>query len=148
MADLPSILLVEDNPDDYEATLRSLRENHFLNPVHWEKNGTDALAHLGHGQAPAKTRQTELPGLVLLDLNIPGLDGRGVLQTIKQDPRLRSIPVVVLTTSSDERDIQRCYNMGASTYIQKPVSFPGLAKAIRTMKDYWFGIAILPKPAA
>ncbi len=65
----------------------------------------------------------------------------------KQDARLRSIPVVVLTTSSDERDIKRCYDMGASTYIQKPVSFPGLAQAIRTMKDYWFGIAILPRQA-
>lgn len=147
MADLPSILLVEDNPDDYEATLRSLRENHFLNPVHWEKNGTDALAHLGLGRGQGETNGRALPGLVLLDLNIPGIDGRGVLQMIKQDPRLRSIPVVVLTTSSDERDIQRCYDMGASTYIQKPVSFPGLAKAIRTMKDYWFGIAILPRPA-
>ncbi len=146
MADLPSILLVEDNPDDYEATLRSLRDNHFLNPVHWEKNGTDALAHLGHGGQHDANRRA-LPGLILLDLNIPGIDGRGVLKAIKEDPRLRSIPVVVLTTSSDQRDIQRCYDMGASTYIQKPVSFPGLTKAIRTMKDYWFGIAILPKPA-
>lgn len=148
MADLPSILLVEDNPDDYEATLRSLRENHFLNPVHWEKNGTDALAYLGHGQSPDAMKQQEPPGLVLLDLNIPGIDGRGVLQAIKQDSRLRCMPVVVLTTSSDERDIRRCYDMGASTYIQKPVSFTGLAQAIRTMKDYWFGIAILPKPTA
>jgi len=148
MADLPSILLVEDNPDDYEATLRSLRENHFLNPVHWEKNGTDALAYLGCGSQPDEARRGPLPGLVLLDLNMPGVDGRGVLKAIKQDSQLRSIPVVVLTTSSDERDIQRCYDMGASTYIQKPVSFPGLTRAIRTMKDYWFGIAILPKPAA
>ncbi len=147
MPTLPSILLIEDNPDDYEATLRSLRDNHFLNPVHWEKNGTDALAYLGHGREQDDAAQDDPPGLVLLDLNIPGIDGRGVLQAIKQDARLRSIPVVVLTTSSDERDIKRCYDMGASTYIQKPVSFPGLAQAIRTMKDYWFGIAILPRQA-
>lgn len=148
MPDMPSILLVEDNPDDYEATLRSLRENHFLNPVHWEKNGTEALLFLGYGREQTGKEPDDLPGLVLLDLNIPGIDGRGVLQAIKEDARLRSIPVVVLTTSSDERDIQRCYDMGASTYIQKPVSFTGLAQAIRTMKDYWFGIAILPRQTA
>lgn len=147
MSALTPILLVEDNVDDYEATLRSLRENHFLNPVHWRKNGREALDFLSHegnggnGKAPR-------PGLILLDLNMPGIDGREVLRVIKADSDLRRIPVVILTTSADERDIARCYEIGASTYIQKPVSFAGLTDAIRTMKDYWFGIALLPDGTA
>jgi len=143
MTDLAPILLVEDNPDDYEATLRSLRESHFLNPVHWQQNGADALNFLA-AQKDRADDTSDLPGLILLDLNMPGIDGREVLGTIKADPLLRRIPVVILTTSSDERDIKHCYEIGASTYIQKPVSFSGLAAAIRTMKDYWFGIALLP----
>lgn len=141
------ILLVEDNADDYEATLRSLRDNHFLNPVHWCRNGRDPLTFLGRGQEE-NVSEEPLPGLILLDLNMPGIDGREVLHLIKDDPRLRRIPVIILTTSADERDISRCYDIGASTYIQKPVSFAGLAAAIGTMKDYWFGIALLPGKAA
>lgn len=140
------ILLVEDNPDDYEATLRSLRDNHFLNPVHWCRNGQEALDFLVHGHEEAEGAR--LPGLILLDLNMPGIDGREVLRLIKADGRLRRIPVIILTTSADERDIARCYDSGASTYIQKPVSFAGLAAAIGTMKDYWFGLALLPAEAA
>lgn len=143
MPKLTSLLLVEDNADDYEATLRSLRENHFLNPVHWTKNGQEALDFLQVGSEDEANAQ-DLPGLILLDLNMPGIDGREVLRTIKTDQRLRRIPVIILTTSDDERDVAQCYKIGASTYIQKPVSFSGLAVAIRTMKDYWFGIALLP----
>lgn len=140
---VPSILLVEDNPDDYEATVRSLRENRCMNPIRWCKNGRDALDLLGHAQ-PDEARPAELPAIILLDLNLPGIDGRDVLQAVKNDRLLRRIPVVILTTSSDERDIDRCYEIGASTYVQKPVSFAGLTAAIRTLRDYWFGLAILP----
>lgn len=141
---LASILLVEDNQDDYEATLRSLKKNHLMNPVHWCRNGQDALDYLNKRGVYAKDRSVNRPSLVLLDLNMPGIDGRQVLQKIKSDLKLRSIPVVILTTSADSKDIDQCYSIGASTYIQKPVSFDGLTEAIRTMKDYWFGVAILP----
>lgn len=146
MTEPTPILLVEDNADDYEATLRSLRDNHFLNPVHWCRNGKEALDFLNLGQEGSASG-AEIPGLILLDLNMPGIDGREVLASIKSDDRLRRIPVIILTTSADERDISRCYEIGASTYIQKPVSFAGLAAAIGTMKDYWFGIALLPARA-
>ncbi|MBS1212917.1 MAG: response regulator, partial [Proteobacteria bacterium] len=85
------------------------------------------------------------PIVILLDLNLPGTDGREVLAEIKQDERLRQIPVVVLTTSSDERDIERCYQMGANSYIKKPVDLEGFMRAIQLLKDYWFEIVILPK---
>lgn len=144
MASLSHILLVEDNEDDYEATLRSLKKNHFANPVHWCKSGQDALDYLNHQGKYASLPDTSLPDLVLLDLNLPGIDGRQVLFQMKQNNRLRAIPVVVLTTSSDAKDVEQCYFIGASTYIQKPVSFEGLTQAIRTMKDYWFNVALLP----
>lgn len=131
------ILLVEDNEDDYEATLRSLEKNHVMNPVHWCKSGQSALDYLFGENA-------EKPDLVLLDLNMPGVDGREVLEKMKKNKATRSIPVVVLTTSKDPVDVDKCYEIGASTYIQKPVNFEGLTEAIRTMKDYWFGVAILP----
>ena len=137
MPAIPALLLVEDNEDDYEATVRSLKKNHFVNPVNWCRSGREALDFLARGE--------DLPDLILLDLNMPGIDGRQVLATVKADPALKHIPVIVLTTSNDARDIDTCYKIGASTYIQKPVSFEGLTEAIRTMKDYWFGIALLPK---
>lgn len=143
MPTVPSILLVEDNPDDYEATVRSLRDNRCLNPVRWCRDGRAALDLLGHDR-PEGERPADLPAIILLDLNLPGIDGRDVLSAVKAAPHLRRIPVVILTTSSDERDIDRCYESGASSYVQKPVSFAGLTAAIRTLRDYWFGVAILP----
>lgn len=138
------ILLVEDNQDDYEATVRSLKKNHFMNPVKWCSSGQQAIDYLTRTGKFQDDPDVKQPDLILLDLNMPGVDGRQVLQTIKEDPQLRSIPVVILTTSKDERDIDKCYDLGASTYIQKPVSFEGLTQAIGTMKNYWFGVAILP----
>ena len=144
MAGYSQILLIEDNEDDYEATLRSLKKNHVLNPVHWCRSGQDALDYL-HGKGAYQAQgASERPDLILLDLNMPGIDGRQVLLHLKNEERLRSIPVVVLTTSADAKDVEQCYSIGASTYIQKPVSFEGLTEAVRTMKDYWFGVAILP----
>lgn len=145
MNEMPNIMLVEDNQDDYEATVRSLQKNRFLNPVLWCKNGQDALDYIYAEGAYANDETVKTPDLILLDLNMPGVDGRQVLEKLKSDPDKRSIPVVVLTTSKDEKDIDKCYCLGASTYIQKPVDFNGLTEAIRTMKEYWFGVAILPK---
>jgi two-component system, response regulator len=144
MIALPQVLIIEDNEDDYEATERSFRRAHFINPISWCRNGQEALNFLRYEERYA-ARGGPQTDLILLDLNMPGLDGRQVLEMIKTDDELRSIPVVVLTTSADAKDIEKCYALGASTYIQKPVNFEGLSEAIRTMKDYWFGIALLPE---
>lgn len=147
MSELAHVLLVEDNEDDYEATRRSFVKNHLINPLSWSRSAEDALQLLrASGTIDDGDETKRRPDLILLDLNMPGMDGRRFLEVIKSDERFRSIPVVVLTTSADISDVERCYQLGASTYIQKPVSFDGLARAVRTMKDYWFGIALLPSP--
>jgi two-component system response regulator len=141
---LPTILLVEDRVDDYDAATRSFKVAHLDNPIHWCKSGKDALDYLKHEGTYAHAPSAARPALVLLDLNMPGIDGKKVLAIVKQDPALKKIPIVILTTSSDERDVTRCYELGASTYIQKPVDFDGLIGAVSRIKDYWFGIALLP----
>jgi two-component system, response regulator len=141
------ILLVEDNQDDYEATSRAFKKANLCNPIVWCKSGREALDYLKKQGAYKDEPKGTRPGLVLLDLNMPGMDGRKTLEVIKQDDTLKQIPVIILTTSSDERDIQGCYQTGANTYVQKPVSFDGLIEAIKRLKAYWFEIALLPKEA-
>jgi two-component system, response regulator len=135
---LAHILIVEDNQDDYEAARRSFKKYRFVNPLIWCRNAEDALQRL-------RSQDPHAPSidLILLDLNMHGIDGRGFLQLIKADPKLSEIPVVVLTTSSDPIDIERCYQLGACSYIQKSVTFEGLAKAVATMKESWLSIAVL-----
>jgi CheY-like chemotaxis protein len=145
--ELGLILLVDDNHDDYEATLRSLRKNHLLNPVYWCKSGSDARDYLYKQGKYINDDTVCRPCLMLLDLNMPGLDGRQLLKELKADREMASIPTIILTTSNDPKDVEECYAFGASTYIQKPVEFEGLTKAIKAMKDYWFGIALLPTKA-
>ncbi len=140
-----SILLVEDNRDDYEATCRAFAKANLRNPIIWCKSGRDALDCLKQEGAYKNACNGSRPGLVLLDLNMPGMDGRKTLEAIKQDEVLKQIPVIILTTSADERDIQVCYQTGANTYVQKPVSFDRFIEAIRRLKAYWFEIALLPK---
>jgi CheY-like chemotaxis protein len=144
MIPLPYILIIEDNADDYEATERNLRRAHFVNPITWCRNGQAALNFLRY-DGEYENRRSSQPDLILLDLNMPGMDGRTVLEIVKSDHALKSIPVVVLTTSSDAKDMEACHTLGASTYIQKPVDFKGLTEAVRAMKDNWFGIALLPQ---
>src|SRR6202012_1007559 len=108
----------------------------------------NAIIHAPSGEEAIACLNTERalrPGLVLLDLNMPGQDGRKTLEIIKRSPELKKIPVIILTTSDDERDVKACYELGANTYIQKPVDFDGLIAAIRRLKEYWFEIALLPK---
>lgn len=132
------ILIVEDSADDFEATKRAFVKANLRNAIAHVLSGEEALAYL---RSDTKTK----PGLILLDLNMPGLDGRKTLEIIKQAPNLKKIPVVILTTSDDERDVKACYELGANTFIQKPVDFDGLISAIKRLKEYWFEIAILPK---
>ena len=142
-----SILLVEDNEDDYEATCRAFKKANLSNPIVWCRSGGEALDFLRQEGAYANASDSSRPGLVLLDLNMPGMDGRKTLEVIKMDDALKRLPVIILTTSADERDIQACYQAGANTYVQKPVSFDGLIEAIKRLKSYWFEIALLPKGA-
>lgn len=142
--DLPTILLIEDNPDDYEATIRSFQKNHLANPVHWCQNGQDALNYIRKEGDYSTDRKISMPSLIFLDLNMPGMDGRTVLKFLKEDVLTKQIPVVILTTSADPKDVDQCYALGASTYVQKPVNFERLVDTVRTIKDYWFRIAILP----
>jgi two-component system, response regulator len=142
---LRGILLIEDNPDDFEATVRSFKKAGLVNPLHWCTSGQEALDYLHQTGKYASNAGSELPALILLDLNMPGLDGRALLELLKQEKLLRRIPVVILTTSTDARDIDRCYELGASTYIQKPVDFDGLVRVAKVIRDYWFGIALVPK---
>jgi two-component system response regulator len=142
---LPTILLVEDSIDDYEAAIRGFKAAHLNNPVHWCKSGQETLDYLKHEGTYAHAPSSATPALVLLDLNMPGIDGRKVLAILKQDPALKKIPIVVLTTSSDEIVVAQCYELGANTYIQKPVDFERLIGAVSRIKDYWFGIALLPR---
>jgi CheY-like chemotaxis protein len=141
------ILLVEDSPEDFETTERAFRRSGLKNPIFRCSDGDEALDFLhrrGGFTDPAKSPR---PGVILLDLNLPGTDGREVLSDIKADPALQQIPVIVLTTSSDDRDIDACYRAGASSYIQKPVDLDGFMKAIERLNDYWFEVVILPKGA-
>jgi CheY-like chemotaxis protein len=140
-----TILIIEDSPEDYEATVRIFRKSGLGNPIHHCENGEEALDYLYRYGVYADPEKSPRPCLILLDLNMPGLDGRGLLTTIKSDSNLKIIPVVVLTTSTDKRDIEKCYAEGANSYIQKPVDFNGLIDSIQRLKDYWFQIVVLPK---
>jgi CheY-like chemotaxis protein len=139
------ILLVDDSPEDYEATVRGLRKAGMANPIYRCENGDDALDYLFRRGKYENPSDSPRPGLILLDLNMPGTDGRETLIEIKADGELRKIPVIVLTTSTDRRDIDACYMAGANSYVKKPVDLSNFLDAIRRLKDYWFEIVILPR---
>lgn len=139
------ILIVEDSEEDFQATLRAFKKAGLANPFYRCENGDDALDYLFHRNAFSNPESSPLPGVILLDLNLPGTDGREVLSVIKSDPTLKKIPVIILTTSSYEKDIESCYEAGASSYIVKPVGLDGFIQAIQRLRDYWFEVVILPK---
>jgi two-component system response regulator len=139
------ILLVEDSPEDFEATVRALKRAGLANPILRCEDGDEALDYFFRRGRYADPALSPRPGIVLLDLNLPGTDGREVLAAVKADPDLRAIPVVVLTTSTDERDVERCYQVGANSYMKKPVDLAGFMQAIQRMKDFWFEVVIVPR---
>ena len=129
------ILLVEDNPDDADLTLRAFRKNNILNDICVARDGVEALdCLLGRGDMPPTS---VLPAVVLLDLKLPRIDGLGVLRRIRTDERTRFLPVVVLTSSTDERDIVDAYRLGANWYVRKPVDFGEFLKAMLQLGLYW-----------
>ena len=139
------ILLVDDSEEDYEAITRALKKVGLNNPVFWCRSGDEALDFLKRRSVINGDHKTESPGLILLDLNMPGLDGHHTLQIIKEDATLKRIPVAIFTTSSNERDVHICYQMGANAYIQKPSSFKDMIIVAESIKNYWFKTALLPK---
>ena len=132
-----TILLVEDNPDDEELTVRALRKNNVANEVIVVRDGVEALDYL-FAEGPYANRGIQpRPQVILLDLKLPKLDGLGVLRRLRADERTRLIPVVVLTSSREERDIIDSYGLGANSYVRKPVDFTQFTEAARQLGLYW-----------
>jgi two-component system response regulator len=134
-----AILLVEDNDDDVRLTRRALQRNNILNELIVASDGVAALNYLRAATDPEHGR-SRLPALILLDLKLPRMDGLEVLQVLRADPKLRRQPVVILTSSSEERDILGSYELGANSYIRKPVDFEQFSAAVRALGIYWLVI--------
>lgn len=139
------ILLVEDNPDDVELTLRALKNQNISNHIEVVRDGAEALDFIFcTGQFEHRSMENA-PKLVLLDLKLPKVDGLEVLEKIKSDPRTKAIPIVVLTSSTEERDIVESYKLGVNSYITKPVDFEQFSKSVRQLGLYWLLLNEPPK---
>jgi two-component system response regulator len=134
------ILLVEDNPNDVKLTLHAFATANLANTVHVARDGVEALEYLFGSEENTDQKIPDRPKLILLDLKLPRLDGHEVLKRIKNDPRTSGIPVVVLTSSSEERDVMRTYQCGANSYIVKPVDFEQFTESVRDIGKYWLVI--------
>lgn len=141
---LIGIVMAEDDEDDRLLVRAAIEQSNVLNPIDYVEDGEELMQYLRHEGKYARLKGQALPGLILLDLNMPRKDGREALAEIRQDPLLRHIPVVILTTSQQEDDIIRCYHLGANSYITKPVSFEGLVDVMRTLEIYWLRTVKLP----
>jgi CheY-like chemotaxis protein len=130
-------LLVEDNPDDLEMTLRSLRRARLANHIQVARDGAEAVEFLFGLGAHVGRSVGSGPRVILLDLKLPKIDGLEVLRRVKSDPRTRAIPVVVLTSSKEQPDVQECYRLGVNSYIVKPVNFESFASAVAELGMYW-----------
>lgn len=137
------ILLVEDNPGDIRLTQEALRETRMPSTLHVAKNGVAAMDFL---RRRGEYSDAPRPDLVLLDLNLPRLSGREVLKQMKDDPHLRRIPVIVLSTSEAQRDVTESYDLHANCYINKPVDFEQFLRVISMIEQFWFGLVKLPRP--
>lgn len=131
------ILLVEDNPDDEKLTIRALRKHNVVNEVVTARDGVEALGHLFGSAEHGTAHPPSMPALILLDLKLPRLDGLEVLRRVRADERTRRLPVVVLTSSKEEQDLIRSYNLGANSYIRKPVDFTQFTDAVKQLGLYW-----------
>ena len=138
------ILMADDSEDDRFLAREALRESRVLNDLHEVEDGEELMDYLKHRGRYADTAISPRPGFILLDLNMPRKSGREALEEIKADASLRRIPVVVLTTSSDEADVIQSYDLGVSSFITKPVSFQALVEVMKTIGKYWIEIVSIP----
>jgi CheY-like chemotaxis protein len=139
-----TILLADDDADDRKLTHDAFMENRLANEFHMVEDGEELMDYLYRRGKYESMRGDPLPGLILLDLNMPRKDGREALKEIKADPDLRRIPIVVLTTSKAEEDIVRSYDLGVNSYVTKPVTFKSLVELIKVLGRYWFEVVELP----
>jgi CheY-like chemotaxis protein len=141
-----TILLADDDEEDRELARDALQDSRLANEMQFAVDGQDLMDYLRRqGKYADPSVHAPRPGIILLDLNMPKKDGREALAEIKADPDLRQIPVVVLTTSKDEEDVLRSYDLGVNSFITKPVTFSGLVEVMRTWTRYWFEIVDLPE---
>ncbi len=133
--------MADDDADDQQMTREALEVNKIANNFQTVSDGAELLAYLRKEGIYASA---ETPGIILLDLNMPKMDGREALRVIKNDPALCSIPVIIMTTSKAEEDIYRSYDLGANSFVTKPITFKGLVEVIRSIGEYWFEIVELP----
>ena len=139
-----TILMADDDADDRQMTREAFEASHLANDLRFVNDGVELLDYLCRRNQYADPALSPRPGLILLDLNMPKKDGRQALREIKDDPNLRNIRIVVMTTSKAEEDILRTYDLGASSYVTKPVTFTALVDVIKTMGKYWLEIVELP----
>jgi two-component system, response regulator len=144
-SDIVEILLVEDNPNDVELALHALKKHNLTNHIEIARDGAEALDFLFATGSYADRKVENGPKVVLLDLKLPKIDGLEVLRRVKADPRTRSIPIVVLTSSREERDIVESYELGVNSYITKPVNFDQFTEAVRHLGYYWLLLNQPPK---
>jgi CheY-like chemotaxis protein len=142
-----TILMADDDEDDRQLTREALQNSRLANDMRFVADGQELLDYLRREGAYADAAEAPRPGVILLDLNMPKKDGREALAEIKADVSLRSIPVVVLTTSRDEQDVLRSYNLGVNSFITKPVTFAALVEVMGTWQRYWFDLVELPELA-
>lgn len=140
-----TILMADDDAEDRMLAADALEEARLTNDIRFVEDGEELMDYLKRRGCYADVDSAPRPGMILLDLNMPRKDGREALIEIKADPELRTIPVVILTTSDADEDILRSYNLGAASFITKPVTFGGLVKVMLALKTYWFEIVALPK---
>jgi len=143
LAALP-ILMAEDDDGDRFLTRKAMEKNRVANPLVTVENGEELLDYLYRRGKFSSSSSAPTPCFILLDLNMPRVDGREALKVIKSDEALKKIPVIVLTTSNAEEDILSCYGMGANSYITKPPTFEGLLKVVQSLKDYWLDVVEFP----
>jgi CheY-like chemotaxis protein len=144
---LNTILMADDDEDDRILVKNAFEESRLSGEIHFVGDGEELLDYLNRRGKYAALQGAPLPHLILLDLNMPRKDGREALKEIKADPALRAIPIVVLTTSRDEQDIQRSYQLGVNSFIVKPALFTALVEVIKTLRRYWFEVVELPHSA-
>ncbi len=139
------ILLADDDPDDIDMTRRALTKNDLGVEIYTVGDGEELLDFLNHRGAHAPPARSPTPSLILLDLNMPKMDGREALTKIKSDPKLQPIPVVVMTTSTADQDITRAYELGSNSFISKPITLAELVEITKVLGQYWFETVKLPK---